>query len=253
MNNKRRIRRLIGLAAAPIGLLIGAAIPALTAMAQVEQQVVVGSGNIITEERQVSGFRGVAVGGVGILKVTVGNKEALSIEAEDNVLPVIKSEVKNGTLYIGFKEKTNVRQIKTIHYNLTVKSLDTLKMSGATEAEVGAIMAERFSLDASGASKVRFASLNAKELKVELSGATGLKLAGNVEKQTIQMSGAGKYEAGDVASKEATIQASGASKTTVRVSDKLTVHASGAVTVDYYGSPNVEKHTSGVSKVRQAN
>jgi hypothetical protein len=87
MNNRRRIRRLIGAAALPLGLLVGAAVPALTAMAQVERQAVVGSGNVIREDRSVSGFRAVSVGGVGVLKVSKGDREALAIEAEDNVLP----------------------------------------------------------------------------------------------------------------------------------------------------------------------
>ena len=42
-----------------------------------------GSGNVVTEEREVSGFERVALSGVGQVIVTQGEEEALTVETDD--------------------------------------------------------------------------------------------------------------------------------------------------------------------------
>jgi hypothetical protein len=60
-----------------------------------------GSGNVITESRDVAGFNEIALGGIGTGIVTQGDEEALTIEAEDNLLPPIGSEVREGPQQAG--------------------------------------------------------------------------------------------------------------------------------------------------------
>src|SRR5579875_2493154 len=59
------------------------------------------SADVRTQSRPVSGFDRVHVSGIGLLVVTLGTPEALSIEAEPEVLSRIRSEVENGVLEIG--------------------------------------------------------------------------------------------------------------------------------------------------------
>ena len=65
-----------------------------------------GSGDVVTETRAVSGFDQVSLSGQGELIVTQGDQESLEIEAEDNIIAVIETEVRGNTLYIGIKENT---------------------------------------------------------------------------------------------------------------------------------------------------
>src|SRR5437870_5172514 len=78
-------------------------------------QTVHGSGNIVTEDRQVSGFDGVSVSGAGELIISQGNVEALRIETDDNLLPLIKSEVHDGRLLIG-PRNVNLDPTKSLRY-----------------------------------------------------------------------------------------------------------------------------------------
>jgi len=59
-----------------------------------------GSGKITTQSRDVSGFDQVSLGGSGELTITQGDKDSLTIEAEDNVMRRIETEVKGDTLFI---------------------------------------------------------------------------------------------------------------------------------------------------------
>ncbi len=57
-----------------------------------------GSGNVVTETRQVSGFNRIDLAGSGEVTIQQGDAESLTIEADDNVLPRLTSEVSNSTL-----------------------------------------------------------------------------------------------------------------------------------------------------------
>ena len=59
-----------------------------------------GSGKIVTEKRSLSGFKGVDVGGVFQVEITAGKEFAVEVETDDNLLPLIKTEVNNGVLEI---------------------------------------------------------------------------------------------------------------------------------------------------------
>ena len=63
---------------------------------------VVGSGKIVSESRPVSGFTKVDLTGYGDLTIDVNGSEALTIEGDDNIVPLVTTEVRGDTLHIGF-------------------------------------------------------------------------------------------------------------------------------------------------------
>ena len=81
----------------------------LLADAPLMAQQLRGNGNIQTQDRNVSGFEGINVGGGFTVELTQGNKESLRLEAEENLLDNNKKELRNGVLHIYNEEvqKTN--------------------------------------------------------------------------------------------------------------------------------------------------
>ena len=57
------------------------------------ERVVTGSGRVTSETRAVSGITRVALEGMGEVVIQEGAAESLTIEAEDNILPLITSAV----------------------------------------------------------------------------------------------------------------------------------------------------------------
>src|SRR5262245_33803264 len=80
-----------------------------------------GSGKRVSEPRNVSGFREVVLKGSGNLNIEVTGTESLTIEADDNLLPYLTSDVSGNRLTLGTKDNTNVSPSKEITYTLTVK------------------------------------------------------------------------------------------------------------------------------------
>ena len=70
-----------------------------------------GSGNIITEERYVSGFDRLTLSGFGEVSVEQGATESLTVCTDDNIMPYVQTEVKNNTLILDFDDKGRNRRL----------------------------------------------------------------------------------------------------------------------------------------------
>jgi hypothetical protein len=209
-----------------------------------------GSGNVVTEERDVSGFDSVTLSGYGQVIITQGDAEALAIETDDNLMQYIETKVSGRTLEIRFtEERTIVDPSESIIFRLSVIDLTALDSSGAGSFEIDALDTDRLEVDLSGAGNIEIGSLSATDLVVTVSGAGNVELAGQVETQKIDLNGLGNYDAPDLKSQAASVDISGAGNVTMWVLDTLAVKMSGAGNVEYYGSPTVTQDISGVGKL----
>ena len=191
---------------------------------------IAGSGVAATESRNVSEFKGIDVGGVFQVEVTAGKDYGVVVEADDNLLQYVKTEVSGGVLKISSTER--------------------LKSSTPLRIRVSAPDIE--SIRASGACKISVADVKSSELRVDTSGASKVNLAGEASSVTIDISGASNVDAANLKAENATVEASGASKVEVFVTGKLVSEASGASKISYSGNPtSVTKDTSGAGKVSQ--
>ncbi len=213
-----------------------------------------GSGNVISQSRDVSGFSTVVLAGVGELTITQDNTESLTIQAEDNLLPLIKTVVKDNILTIGLNDDVlsgALAPTKPIQYDLHVKSLEAIQISGAGNVTTKALKSASLELSTSGAGNMNIGGIDAQELTTTTTGAGSATLAGKAAKEDTTLSGLGSYTAGDLQSNDVSITISGAGSATVWAAQTLTVRISGAGSVSYYGSPVVTKNISGVGSIKQ--
>ncbi len=189
-----------------------------------------GSGNIASETRDVAGFKSVDVGGVFEVEITAQKDFSVEVESDDNILPLISTEVRDGVLKI--KTKRRVSPTGPIHIRISAPDIEGLDISGAAKITLNDIKNSNLSVDSSGAAKI--------------------KITGETSKLTVDVSGASKIDAEDLNAVDASVEASGACHVSVNVSGDLLTDATGASTIVYSGTPsNIEKKTSGASSVIQ--
>ena len=208
-----------------------------------------GSGNVVTEAREVSGFDSVALSGLGQVIITQGDEESLTIETDDNLMRHIESNVRNGTLELGLARNTIPVPSQSIIFRVSVPDLTALDSSGAGLFEIDKLDTDRLKVTLSGAGDIKVDSLSATDLAVKISGAGNVDLAGQVGTQEIDMSGLGNYSAPDLESQTASVRISGAGGAVIWAQDTLDVEISGAGNVEYYGSPAVTKDISGAGRL----
>jgi len=234
------MRKFIVIAFAVIGLL---------ALSACDTSTVQGSGTLKTETRNVSGFSKVSLSGTGNLVIQQAPVEALTVTAEDNILPLIQTTEDGDTLVIKYQDNVSVQPTRPIVFALTAKSLTGVSVSGEGTVTMNGINTPSLDIHMSGAGDVTAHSVSTASLNVNISGAANVTIDGQTTQQSITISGAGKYQADKFTSKNATINISGSGSGTVNVQDTLNVTITGEGDVKYIGNPAVTQHITGTGSV----
>ncbi len=196
-----------------------------------ESEIVSGSGNVVTETREVSGFTAVTLQGFGEVIIDQNGSEALTVTADDNFMEHIFTEVRGDTLFIRNTEGVVFTDVSELTFHIDAAALNEVELSGAGSMNISNLDTDRW--------------------QVTLPGAGSITVAGQATEQTVELSGAGSYQAAELVSQEATIHSSGAGSAVVQVSDTLDVTIDGLGHVEYIGNPTVTQEINGVGSVRQ--
>jgi Putative auto-transporter adhesin, head GIN domain len=209
-----------------------------------------GSGNVINQTKSVQGVNQVSLEGTGTVILLQGNQESLTIQAEDNIIPHIQSNVNGKTLSLSYDTNTPTPN-KTVKFYLTVKDLSSISISGAGKVETRGFKTQSLVISTNGAGEGNMSGLNINKLTVNLSGAGKMNMTGIARDQTITISGAGDYLARDLKSQKATITINGAGKGILNVSSILNAVINGSGEISYLGNPQVSQQINGVGTVKQ--
>lgn len=209
-----------------------------------------GSGNIVTEKRQVSNFKGISAGGGFEVEIKTGPVISVEVEADDNLIKLIETRVSGNILRIDTKDDFNFHDG---HYKvyITAPEITSIKSSGAADVKALDILksGSRISLDASGAGNIK-ATVDAPEIETEASGAGNIEISGKTREYTAKASGSGNIKSSKLLSENTDAHASGAGSVHVHASVSLKAHASGAGSVYYRGGGSVDKSVSGAGSVK---
>lgn len=190
-----------------------------------------GSGNVITVERVVGNFTSIQVSMGADLVLTQGNGEALTLEADDNLMEYIQTDVQNGRLIITTPNNTSITTSQTVRVYVTFDTLQAIEIFGSSN-----ITAENLNLDA---------------LTITFSGSGSTWLTGTVNEQTINIWGQATINNFDLTSRNVTVDISGNGTINVNATDTLDVTVAGMGDVHYTGSPTVTENVSGSANITQ--
>jgi hypothetical protein len=187
-----------------------------------------GSGVSATVARDVPAFTGVELSCHCALRLRAQASQSVSITGDDNIVPTIETEVRDGTLHIratrAYREKIHLT------LNIEVPELARLAFSGAGEIDLAGLRGDKLDLTVSGAGSV-LAEGRVRELDMRLSGAGSIsakKLEAEIVRATL--SGAGSID--------------------TYASQQLDATASGVGSITYLGNPTqVSTRMSGIGKI----
>ena len=213
---------------------------------------VAGSGVVETETRQVAEFQSISAGYPADITIRQGRAESVTIEAEDNLLPQLATEVRSGVLYLENTERNwqeRVDPTEPVLVTITVVELENVHFPTAGKLLVDGLQSDSLTISVSGAGDVTLKESEAGELEFNLSGAGNIEANGTCEHLQLSISGLGNFKGGDLECQNAEVHISGAGSATVWAEDRLEASISGAGSVNYYGSPQVSEWISGVGSV----
>lgn len=186
-----------------------------------------GSGVRKTEKRDLPAFNSIETSGAFEVEVNCQKPASLEIETDDNLLPLVQTEVRGSVLHVSTTKGYN--SSGGIVLRITVPDLESVKSTGA--------------------GKFRVSDVNNDSFEVQSTGAAQVVATGQSKSVKIRSTGAGKIDAHSLRAETAEVDVTGAASVDVYATDQLDVTVSGAGRVTYSGNPKVNKRISGAGQV----
>jgi hypothetical protein len=171
---------------------------------------------IVTEARPLSGFRALDLRAFGRVEVEMSDRESVEVEADDNVIGQVRTEVVGGRLVVGVASGTSLRNA-TLRVRVGAVALDDAVVEGATDLDVRGLAAARFGL--------------------AIRGSGDAALSGAVEDLRIDVDGSGGVRAVDLLAQRATVHVSGSGDVGLHAAQTLSATVDGSGDITYRGSP----------------
>jgi len=204
----------------------------LSLISSCSKETITGSGNLISEERDVAAFTRISSEGIIDVELTQGDAQFIEITADDNIIDRVRTQVVNGELRV-FLEGDSYRDIQ-INARITATGL-----SGISNSGTGSITASSLS------GSETFALYN--------SGTGNVTISGSANSLDLVNEGSGDIRAFGFEVSQADLTLIGSGNAEVYCTNALTVLIEGSGSVYYKGNPTIETSIEGSGKVLDAN
>jgi hypothetical protein len=178
---------------------------------------VVGTGDVVTQQRTVNPFRRVSVKGSEDVSISVGGAQSVGVEAQPNVAEVIETKVRDGTLEV--KSEKSYATTKKVLVRVTVPSLDGVTISGS--------------------SSVTIVGARGPSLDLKTNGSGDYEASGNVDRLSYTSNGSGDARLARLIVRDAVVRIHGSGGVKLHVSGTLDVEILGSGDVTYIGTPRI--------------
>lgn len=219
-------------AALAFAIVLGCAVASSRAVDR-DNNRIEGSGVKKTETRDLKPFTQITLKSAANIDVQIGDKQSVTVEGDDNILPVIETNVKDdGQLMITSPKNTNYEPKNDVKVTITVPSLTNIRLDGAGDINVH--------------------GMTGKEFSVDLRGAGNIKLDGKIDELNVELKGAGNVDTTKLTATNAKVNVSGAGNCKVQAKEKLDARVSGVGNIQYTGNPKaVLRKVTGQGDVRE--
>lgn len=211
-----------------------------------------GDGPVITENRAITNFTAVANTVSGQLYYKQDNAYKVEIQAQQNILDVIRTEVVNNELVIKFKDGVSVGNHEPIVINISSPNITGLRLSGSGSiSAIGPITATNIFFKISGSGNMSIPMLQATGvLDADISGSGNIGvISGTAVSEVLKISGSGNINVQGVAVNTAQTNTSGSGEIRLSAVQTLNVKITGSGSVYYKGNPAVTTNISGSGSV----
>jgi hypothetical protein len=233
-----------------------------------------GNGVAGRDQRMVGTVNGLDVNGSIVVDVRVGQATSLVVEADSNLLPLVRTEVRGDTLNIrtdgSYRTRNPVHVIYTVprltdlHQNgsgrVNVQGLDgtplTLRRNGSGAVSLSGQVAS-LDADSNGSGSVDAVNLQSASARlaltgsgrlqvgqvrgdyaiVNLNGSGQLRVSGAVRSLTARANGTGHLDLSKLSSDQADLSSSGSGGITANVRQSLVAQNGGSGGIRVYGNP----------------
>lgn len=208
-----------------------------------------GNGNVVEETRDVSGFTGVHVSSGIDVYLTEGNEFEVTVEADENLMEVILTELK-GDMLVVKTDRVNIRRARSKKVYVTLPELTELKISSAGDCEGKTpFTCGDLNLGISSAGDLSL-YVEAERITLDISSSGDARIAGSTNILDVILSSAGDLNAFDLVANKVDVNVSSAGDARVHATKEISMNVSSAGNIYYKGDARVvHSHSSSAGDI----
>jgi hypothetical protein len=195
----------------------------------VGDELIQGDGTVVTETRAFETYDQIELRVAADMHVTIGKPTPLTIEADQNIMPLIKMEVRKDKLIISSDRQFTTKKSPSII--VTIAKLQAVEVIGAGDMWIK--------------------NLDNENLSVATMGAADIHLAGKTKNLTVSVIGAADVDAFDLDVENANATLTGQADAKLNVTKSLIAAIIGPSDLSYRGNPTVTKTIIGDGDITQ--
>lgn len=198
-----------------------------------------GNGDMKTETRNVpTNFTKIEANSAILVTVAPGGAVAVTVDADSNLLPMVKTHVENGTLYINAEGSYSTEDPVSVH--VTLPKIDALYSKGSATINVEKkIVTEQLTLGADGAGNMTLEA-EADNLRVDATSGASVILNGKALKLEATASSGSVVNAEKLMANDIIAESSSGGNTSVSPILSLDAKASSGGVVRYIREPRTK-------------
>lgn len=203
-----------------------------------------GNKNIIKELREVTEtFDNLKVAQGINLFVRMDSEATISVEADENVIEHIKTEISDGLLNIYIKGFSIYSSTKNVY--VTLPNLSSIKASsGSSVISENLLMSDDLNITSSSGSEIQL-DVDTENIQTTASSGSSINIKGKTIISMVESSSGSSIQVSNLKSKKTTAVASSGSSISLYSTQELIAKASSGSSIHYKGNPEiVNKKTS---------
>lgn len=208
-----------------------------------------GSGNVVEEQREVSGFSRLIVQGPLHVRVEAADAERVVVRADDNVAPLIETKLLGGTLVVGVRAGAAFRTRTDVQVRVSARRLDGVVLRGSGDVRFDRVDTDVFEATLQGSGDIVVDALRANAVAVSIAGNGDVRIKGAADSLGVVVDGSGDLFAADLPAKRVAVRVRGSGDVRVHAIDELKVEVDGSGDVHYRGAPKISKSIRGSGSV----
>lgn len=211
----------------------------------------IGTGPLVDNDRMLTAFDEISNETSADLTVTFGETQRVTVNAQADVQPILKTEIKGDRLTITADKNFDGNAGTNIV--ITVAELENFASDGSGNATISGFDGNKLqvAIDGSGDLEVRESKFD--NLDLDLDGSGHVRFGGKGNDLKIKSNGSGDVDAYDWNANDVVVQAKGSGNVRVNADNKLDVKLSGSGNVYYRGNPDLQLEDDGSGEVKADN
>jgi hypothetical protein len=216
-------------------------------------KTVTGSGNLLRQTRDISGFNEIGLYGSINVEVKQGTAFRVEVEADDNLMEYIEIKKSGDRLKVSMEGNYSFNYKNNITVRIEMPVLKEAYVAGSGKITTVGVLkqSEKLDVEIAGSGDV-VADVDCPEVVSSIKGSGKIKLSGATKKSEVHIAGSGDYLCSNLLSEETRVKIAGSGKAYLHASVNLDISIAGSGDVIYSGNPTISKSIAGSGNVKAA-